>query len=233
MTAKKHKFNYNNSPKWSEINWIRLETSNSVDSLKKLISFQRLMFVAYQDDLLERVKVTEIGNNNLTEEELHQYIDHMHGMEERMSIELERIINVSEISTILAVFESKLKIICDKIILEFGGQLPEKSNSVIHKHWKFLKNFLGDQIGKTETSYTYLKNVYVLRNILVHQDSILTEAQYLKIKDLKNIEIIKYDNEMICVKKVEYNFVDNLVDNLEIFFVQSINSLHNRTNSIL
>ncbi|NRT12416.1 hypothetical protein HNQ00_002050 [Flavobacterium sp. 14A] len=55
--------------------------------------------------------------------------------------------------------------------------------------------FLGTYLGKVESPYTYIKNTYVLRNVLVHQDSVARKEQFNKINGLKNIELFNFDEK--------------------------------------
>lgn len=233
MTAKKFTFNLNDYPKWAEINWLRFETSNSIDAVRKLISMQREMLKTVQNELHEKIKAAEKENESMEEEMLGQYLEHLYGMDERMTSELVRVTNVSDISTVLSIFESKLKVICDRIIEHFGGELPTESNSVIHKHWKFLKDFLGGHLGKTESPYTYIKNTYVLRNVIVHQDSEASKEQFNKINGVKNIELVNFENQTFYIKKIDDKFIDDLTDRIDVFFIEAFKSLQMKTNSIL
>lgn len=233
MTAKKITFNLNDYPKWAEINLLRFETSNSIDAIRKLISMQREMLKTVQNSLHEKIKSSEKENEHMDEEMLEQYVEHLYGMEERMTSELVRVVNVSDISTVLSIFESKLKVICDRIIVDFGGELPTKSNSVIHKYWKFLKDFLGEYLGKVESPYTYIKNTYVLRNVLVHQDSEATKEQFSEISGLKNIDLFNFENQSYYVRKIDDKFIDDLTNRIEVFFIEAFKSLQMKTNSII
>lgn len=174
---------------------LNFETSNSIDAIRNLISMQREILKTVQSVLHKKIKFTEKENQNMDDQMLEQYLEHLYGIEKRMTSELFRITNVSNISTVLSIFESKLKVICDRIITDFGGELSIESNSVIHKHWKFLKMFLGTYLGKVESPYTYIKNTYVLRNVLVHQDSVARKEQFNKINGLKNIELFNFDEK--------------------------------------
>lgn len=232
MTAKKITFNLNDYPKWADINWLRFETLNSIDAIRKLISMQREMLKTVQNDLHEKINSTEKENEKMDKQTLEQYVEHLYGMEERMTSELVRVVNVADISTVLSIFESKLKVICDRIIADFGEELPAESNSVIHKHWKFLRDFLGEHLGKAESPYTYIKNTYVLRNILVHQDSEAEKKQFKSISGLKNIELVNLD-QGYYVRTIDDKFIDDLTDRIELFFVEAFKSLQIKTNAIL
>ena len=233
MTAKKITFNLNDYPKWAEINWLNFEVSNSIDAIRKLISMQREILKTVQNELHKKIKSTEKENENMDDQMLEQYLEHLYGIEKRMTSELFRITNISDISTVLSIFESKLKVICDRIITDFGGELSTESNSVIHKHWKFLKIFLGEYLGKVESPYTYIKNTYVLRNVLVHQDSVATKEQFNKINGLKNIELFNFEDKSYIVLKIEDEFIDDLTDRIEMFFIETFKALQLKTNSIV
>lgn len=233
MTAKKITFNLNDYQKWAEINWLNFETSNSIDAIRKLISMQREILKTVQNELHKKIKSTEKENENMDDQMLEQYLEHLYGIEKRMTSELFRITNVSDISTVLSIFESKLKVICDRIIADFGGELSTESNSVIHKHWKFLRIFLGEYLGKVESPYTYIKNTYVLRNVLVHQDSVATKEQFNKINGLKNIELFNFEDKSYYVLKIENKFIDDLTDRIEMFFIETFKALQLKTNSIV
>lgn len=233
MTAKKITFNLNDHTKWAEINWLNFEISNSIDAIRKLISMNREMLKTVKSELHKKIKFTEKENEKMDEQILEQYLEHLYGIDERMTSELVSITNVSEISTVLSIFESKLKVICDRIIIDFGGELPLESNSVIHKHWKFLKIFLDEYLGKVESPYTYIKNTYVLRNVLVHQDSVATKEQFNKINGLKNIEFFNFEDKSYYVLKIEDKFIDDLTDRIEMFFIETFKALQLKTNSIV
>ncbi|PIF71295.1 hypothetical protein CLU99_2060 [Flavobacterium sp. 2] len=163
---------------------------------------------------------------------LEQYLDHLYGIEERIASELVRVAGISDVSIVLSVFESKLKVICDRIIADFGGELKSVSNSVIDKYWKFLRDFLGEFIGKVENSYTFIKNTYVLRNVLVHQDAIAKKEQSNSLNGLKNIEIVEFEGNFY-VTKIGDKFTDDLADQIESFFIKVFTGLQMKTNEIL
>lgn len=232
MALKRISFDLNDYPKWSEINWLRYETLNSIGAVRDLISMQREIIGRANKDLHEKIKSSEKENSEMDGEMLEQYLEHLYGIEERIAGELLHIASVSDVSIVLSIFESKLKVICDRIIRDFGGELPNGSNSVIHKYWKFLSHFLGEFIGKTEKSYTLIKNTYVLRNVLVHQDSIAKKEQFNSLNGLKNIEIVQFE-ESFYVTKISDKFTDDLADQIESFFTKVFKGLQMKTNEII
>lgn len=232
MASKRISFDLNDYPKWSEINWLRYETLNSVEAVRNLIFMQREVIGKAQNDLHEKIKTSEKENSEMDDNMLEQYMEHLYGIEERIAAELVRVASVSDVSIVLSVFESKLKVICDRIIKDFGGELPIGSNSVIHKYWKFLSDFLGEFIGKVENSYTYIKNTYVLRNVLVHQDAIAKKEQFKSLNGLKSIEIVQFE-ENYYVTKIGDKFTDDLADQIESFFTKVFKGLQMKTNEVL
>ncbi|NRT13568.1 hypothetical protein, partial [Flavobacterium sp. 14A] len=88
---------------------------------------QREILKTVQSVLHKKIKFTEKENQNMDDQMLEQYLEHLYGIEKRMTSELFRITNVSNISTVLSIFESKLKVICDRIITDFGGELSIES----------------------------------------------------------------------------------------------------------
>ncbi|WP_343614113.1 hypothetical protein [Flavobacterium sp.] len=232
MALKKISFDLNDYPKWSEINWLRYETLNSVDAARNLIFMQREMIGKAKVQLHEKIKSSESENSQMERGTLDQYLEHLYGIEERIAAELVRVASVSDVSIVLSIFESKLKVICDRIIRDFGGELPLGSNSVIHKYWKFLRAFLDQHIGMVESSYTYIKNTYVLRNVLVHQDASAKEEQFNSLRGLKNIEIDKFEQNYY-VTKIGDGFVDELADKIAVFFTEVFNCLQIKTNELL
>ncbi|WP_143394930.1 hypothetical protein [Flavobacterium sp. 2] len=193
---------------------------------------QREIIDRSQHDLHLKIKSTERDNGNMDGDMLEQYLDHLYGIEERIASELVRVAGISDVSIVLSVFESKLKVICDRIIADFGGELKSVSNSVIDKYWKFLRDFLGEFIGKVENSYTFIKNTYVLRNVLVHQDAIAKKEQSNSLNGLKNIEIVEFEGNFY-VTKIGDKFTDDLADQIESFFIKVFTGLQMKTNEIL
>ncbi|NWL03624.1 hypothetical protein DM790_22625 [Flavobacterium collinsii] len=232
MALKKISFDLNDYPKWSEINWLKYETLNSVEAAGNLISMQRDIIGKAQNDLHERIQATEKENGNMDGEMLEQYVEHLYGIEERIASELVRVASVSDVSVVLSIFESKLKVICDTIIRDFGGQLPARSNSVIDKYWKFLREFLGQFIGKVENLYTYIKNTYVLRNVLVHQDAIADKGQFNHIRGLKNVAIVEFEGNHY-ISKIDAKFIDDLTNRVAAFFAEAFKCLQLKSNELL
>lgn len=232
MALKRISFDLNDYPKWSEISWLQYETLTSVEAFRNLISMQREIIGRSQHDLHLKIKSTERDNGSMDGDMLEQYLDQLYGIEERIASELVRVAGISDVSIVLSVFESKLKVICDRIIADFGGELKSVSNSVIDKYWKFLRDFLGEFIGKVENSYTYIKNTYVLRNVLVHQDAIAKKEQFNSLNGLKNIEIVEFEGNFY-VTKIGDKFTDDLADQIESFFIKVFTGLQMKTNEIL
>lgn len=232
MTKKKFSIDLNNYPKWGEINWIDLEITNSIYALEKLIEVQDEALHQVEDDLLRKIKNTERSNGNLDEMTLDMYVEHLHGIEQRIVLEFERIQDSSQITTIFSIFESKLKLVCDNISSEFQfNPEPKKTNSIIHKHWQFLNSFLDDDIRPLEKHFTPIYNRNVLRNIIVHQNSIADTKQYNELKNFNGISF--YEGiDSYHIYEISKTFIRELLALVKLFFELLIKILTQKTNQL-
>lgn len=233
MTKKKFSINLNSFPKWGEINWIDLEITNSIFALEKLIGVQDEALHKVEDDLFRKIKNTERSNGNLDEMTLDMYVEHLHGIEQRIVLEFERIQDSSQITTIFSIFESKLKLVCDKIYSEFQFKPePKKTNSIIHKHWHFLNSFLQDDIRPLEKHFTPIYNRNTIRNIIVHQNSIADVKQYNELKNFDGISFYENINSF-HIYEISKNFIRELLALVKLFFEILIKILVQKTNKLI
>lgn len=64
---------------------LNFETSNSIDAIRNLISMQREILKTVQSVLHKKIKFTEKENQNMDDQMLEQYLEHLYGIEKRMT----------------------------------------------------------------------------------------------------------------------------------------------------
>lgn len=229
----KFSFDLNNFPKWHEFNWIDFEISNSFFALKRLIILQNESFIQIREELDKKIKATERENGNLEEEQVYQYVEYLHGAEDRIINELEIIQDSSQITTAFSIFESKLKLICDKINHSFNFNFEDlKTKSYTEKHWNYIKAFIENDILSTQNKFLEIKNLSVIRNIIVHQNLIATIKQYNRVKTIDSLNFNEFNNSYYLFS-IDLTFINELISKMEIFFEELLNKLEYRTNQIL
>ena len=220
-------------PDWPEFSWIQFEVDNSLDALKKLHEINQQAFNAICNDLESKISKLRIENNNLSGQELEQYEQHIYGLEERILLELNTVQNSSTIVYAFAIFENKLKLISDKIQQDFKFALPTtKSNSYTSEYWKILKNFSTAQINSMEKYFTPIKTQMVLRNIIIHQNSVATFDQHKTIRKVNGLKFNEFKNEYYLIN-VEYSFINELILKVETFFRALLEVIRYETNQRL
>lgn len=162
----------NNETVWSEIFLIEYDINLSIDALKAMIDLQDKAYSVVDEELYKKMKITRRNNGFMEENELEQYITHLHGIEENILVELDNIQIANQIGAIFSVFENKMKMICEKIERNFNYQFPPKKGAYIPYYWKGIKGFVQGESNQLETYYTPIYNKYVVRNVLHHQNRI-------------------------------------------------------------
>ena len=232
MANKKLDINLNDFPEWSEINWINFEIDNTIDALRKSIEINQNSFNEICNDLELKISKLRKDNNNLNHQELDGFIEHLHGLEERIIVELNEVQNSSTVIYAFAIFENKLKMITEKIKNEFEFQLPTRQgDSYVSNYWKILKSFLEVEIDPIEKNYTKLKNQMVLRHVIIHQNNMLKDNQHKTLSRVKNIKLNEVDGNHYLVN-IENIYLETLVVLVTTFFKELIIILTHHTNKI-
>lgn len=227
--SKTYTFNLNDFPEWAEFNWIQFEIDNSIEALKKLYQINKDAFNTICHDLEDKVGRLRNNNAKLDAQELHDYTQHLYGLEEKTILELNNVQNSSIIIYVFAIFENKLKLISDKIQIDFKYEIAkQKSDSYTSEYWKTLKSF-SNKIGVIEKYLTPIKNQMILRNIIIHQNSIATANQYKTIGKLKGLTFNEFEGQHYLIN-IECSFIDQLIPRLEIFFKELLSILKSETN---
>ncbi|WP_267402106.1 MULTISPECIES: hypothetical protein [unclassified Chryseobacterium] len=216
---------------WQEIFLIEYDINLSIDALKAMIDLQDKAYSVVDEELYKKMKATRRNNGFMEENELEQYITHLHGIEENILIELDNIQTANQIGAIFSVFENKMKMICEKLKKDFNYQFPKKEGSYIPYFWKILKGFLKEKSVYVEKYYTPIYNKYVIRNILSHQNRVAENKQFEAFKHLEEIETVESENEHYIVR-INSQFCEVLLSEINIFFENLILALKARTSNI-
>lgn len=217
---------------WSEIFLIEYDINLSIDALKAMIDLQGKAYSVVDEELYTKMKSTRRNNGFMDEDELEQYISHLHGIEESILFELENIQIANQIGAIFSVFENKMKMICEKIERNFNYQVPPKKGAYIPYYWKGIKGFVQGESNQLESYYTPIYNKYVVRNVLHHQNRIAEIKQFETFKHIQEIETIEFQNEHHIVK-IDSQFCEILLSEIKIFFEKLIDALKNKTSKNL
>ena len=219
-------------PKWTEFNWIHFEILNSLNALNKMIVLQNESFMKVREELDKKIKSAERENGHLKEELMNQYVDRLYGVEDKIIYELELIQDSSQVTTTFSIFESKLKLICDKINSSFNFKITDKTKSYNQKYWNYLKAFIGNDISSLENQFKEIKKLSVVRNIIVHQNLIATKNQYEKIKNINELNFID-SNNLYYLYSIDLAFINSLISKISKFFNELLSHLKIKTNQLL
>lgn len=217
---------------WSEIFLIEYDINLSIDALKAMIDLQDKAYSVVDEELYTKMKSTRRNNGFMDEDELEQFISHLHGIEESILFELENIQIANQIGAIFSVFENKMKMICEKIERNFNYQVPPKKGAYIPYYWKGIKGFVQGESNQLESYYTPIYNKYVVRNVLHHQNRIAEIKQFETFKHIQEIETIEFQNEHHIVK-IDSQFCEILLSEIKIFFEKLIEVLKKKTTKKL
>lgn len=228
--SRKFGITLNNPTPWPEIFWIQYDIDTSIEALKKMIDLQNNSYYDLDEQLFRKIKTTRRTSGFKTEEEVEQYVSHLHGIEESIVAELRKIQVANQINAVFSIFENKLKMICDKLNRDYNFQLPEKKSPYIPYYWKTLQNFLEEGSNQTEKYYTPIYNKYVVRNVLNHQDSIAEKKQYDMFKHIENIMTIE-SHDKYYIYEIDQSFCSILIDQIEVFFKKLLQTLKEKTNT--
>ncbi|WP_106914604.1 hypothetical protein [Chryseobacterium aurantiacum] len=216
---------------WTEIFLIEYDISLSIDALKAMIDLQNRAYSVLDAELYMKIKSTRRDNGSMNENELEQYIGHLHGIEESILLEMENIQTANQIGAIFSVFENKMKMICEKLKKYFNFDFPKKEGSYIPYYWKILKGFLEEESNQVERYYTPICNKYTTRNVLQHQNNVANKRQFEAFKHLKEIETIEFENEHHIIK-IDSRFCEVLLFEINLFFEKLILALKTKTSNI-
>ena len=227
----KRKFGIANSniTPWPKIFWIKYDIDISIEALKKMIDLQNNSYYDLDEQLFKKIKATRRTNGFKSEEELEQYVSHLHGIEESIISELRKIQITNQINAIFSMFENKLKMICERLNGDYNLSLPEKKAPYITYYWKALQNFIQKNSAQLEKYFTPIYNKYVVRNVLSHQDSLAEKKQYESFKHLKNIMTIESEDKYY-IYEIDKLFCSTLITELELFFKNLLQALEEKTN---
>jgi hypothetical protein len=230
MTKKNLTLDLNNFPEWSEFNWIEFEIVNSLEALKKLHQINREAFTNICIDLESKLFKLREDNKDLSTQDLSDYQQHLYGLEEQIILELNNVQNSSIIIYAFTIFENKLKMITDRIQNGFKFTVTTKNrDSYTSEYWKILKCFSKLKVEKLEKYFTPLKCQTVIRNIIVHQNNIASDKQFKSINKVKGLIFNEFEEQYFLVN-IEYEFVEQLITRLEIFFRELLDILKSETN---
>lgn len=233
MTKMNLSFDLKNITKWTEIYLIKFEIETSIDALKKLVTLQNESFEMINNELNTNIVEVKSHNQQMDEADLDQYIAHLYGIDEEIISELKRIQNISQVISIFAVLESKLKVIRDKIQNDFKPNFElGKTNSVLLGHWKFFRLFFDYQSLKSEKYFTSIFNQMEVRNICNHQDGIATKEQYAKLSNIDGLNFREFE-ELFYLEGIDKIFIENLFLKTESFLGELLKELRDKTNEIL
>lgn len=223
-------FTVNDIPKWAEFDWIDIEITNSIFALDNLFSLQNKSFATVKSDLDERIKKVELTNSEMNLQDLNSYKNHLFEIEESVTYEINRAQQFSQILILFSIFESKLKMICDKIQKDFGITLEnQKSNSVILKHRKFLESFLENEYKEVGKLFTKIHNQYKIRNIITHQNGIANKNQYKLLMNIETINFSLFEGHYYLLIP-DNNFIKELLLLIKKFFFELLKVLKLKTN---
>ncbi|WP_312090599.1 hypothetical protein [Chryseobacterium sp.] len=222
----------NSETVWSEIFLIEYDINLSMDALKTMIDLQNQSLSVINEELYKKMEEIRWNNGFMEENELEQYITHLHGIEEKNLVELYNIQIANQIGAIFSVFENKMKMICEKIERNFNYQVPPKKGAYIPYYWKMIKGFILEESNQLERYYTPIYNKYIVRNILHHQNRIAEGKQYETFKHIQEIETKEFKNEYYIVK-IDSKFCEILLSENKIFFEKLIEVLKKKTTKKL
>ncbi|OYU78889.1 MAG: hypothetical protein CFE23_16565 [Flavobacterium sp. BFFFF1] len=233
MTAKKYNLNSKDFPDWAEFNWIQFEIENSIDAFKKSVKIQQESHAQITADLHNNIAKLKLENSdNLDEQGLEQYVEHLYGLEERITAELGMLQNSSSIIFAFAIFENKLRLICEKLKSDFDFECNVKTDSYASDYWKMLKNFLDAEINSVEKYYSQIRHQNIVRHIIIHQNSVANQQEFKTLKRFKGLKFIKFQNSFY-LNSIENYFIENLVTLIQTFFKELLIVVKNKTNDVL
>ena len=233
MIKKKYHLDLNNSPIWTEFNWIEFEIDNSIEALKKLHQINKEAFNSICNDLESKISKLRNENRTLNVQELEGYTQHLYGLEEQIILELNNVQSSSIIVYSFAIFENKLKMITEKVKKDFEFDLPnKKSDSYTSDYWKILRSFTNSKTNTIEKYFTPLKCQMILRNVIIHQNSFATKDQHKAIHKVKGLTFNEFEEQYFLVN-IENVYIEQLVEKIETFFYELLNMIKLEANERL
>lgn len=225
---KKSNFNFtaNDMPKWIEFAWIDDEITNTIYALENLFSVQDKSFITIDKELKQKIYETKQANNEMSEQDLDTLFD----LENSITKELSRAQQFSQVLILFSIFESKLKLICDKIEEDFEISLESiKATNDIVKYRNYLVLFLDDKFKDVEKVFNCIYKQYQVRNIIAHQNGIADLKKYKQLKDIKAISFCPFkDSYNLSIPN--NNFIGELLTLMKKFFLELLKVLKLKTN---
>ena len=223
------KFNLNRPFKWGELNCIEFETKIGIDAYRVLNKNQEesllLIKQKFEDDLkaVEKLDPIELEHQG-------SFYYQIAEREEMIIEELQRQQRYAICLSIFSFLEGRLKSICDKIEQRFEFKIKlddlNKRNDLM-RYWNYLVKIYEIDVQKITPFFTPLKNQKIVRNIIAHQDGIISKEQKGKINIVSGLGKKQIDNELrIEIKDTSYNIY--LLEKIEVFFEKLLFAIDKR-----
>ncbi len=204
---------------WSDLFWLDFEIDNAFDALLKLNENQEMTLNETEENLKSAVKQKEEDFKELQLQDRESYINQLFYIDEQIILELKRLQRYSIVISAYAIFESKLKKLCESIEKQFDFKVKiddlNSSDGDIKKLWLFLVKVYEIDHLESESKLTYINQNKFVRNIVTHHDGVCKAVLVKKIPKLKLLDVEDFgDDKRIFIQN---GYVQDLIERMKNF----------------
>ncbi|RKS21771.1 hypothetical protein CLV94_2406 [Flavobacterium endophyticum] len=206
---------------WTEISYLDFSISNSFSALRKLNVNQEKLLSESKSDLEAKINSIREYNKGGEQEFIESYIHHITYDDEIMIEEIKRLQRYSLVVTIFSFYEARLKSLCEMIEVEFNFKIKINDlNSYkgdLLKYWTYLSKVYEMPTESLQELFDPLIRQKKIRNIIVHQDGIISEKHLKEIPNTHGI-CFKKSGSLYVLEIEENIYVEFLLKNIMRFF---------------
>ncbi len=215
--------------KWNELNYLELEIEIGVVAFRMLIENQENSLLEIERKFNEKLKNDE-EHNSLDDSLKGSYYSAFYEREQLAINDLRRKQRYSICLSIFSFFEGRLKSLCDQIENEFNFMIKLddlNGNDDIKRYWSYLVKVFNIDTDTVQDLMQPIIQQKATRNIIAHQEGLLTSEKLNKIVRLDGLVVNKIgDSYQLKIDNVKYLLF--LIEKIESFFIELLRKVDGR-----
>ena len=184
----------------------------------------------------KRIELNEIKTNldiaiKVVDEESHEYYGLTYIEEGMLIKELQTLQLSSCLYIAFAIFETKLKELCELIKIEASLKLKyndlKSVDGELGTFWKYLTDYFDVNLTTIAKEYDEIKKHKLIRNAFIHNRGIIKVSDFNKIKGLHYLSFINEYGE-IQIEFISSEYIDELIKLMNSVFTKLLELSDNR-----
>jgi len=220
---------------WADLYYLTYELDISLSSIKESIAYNDQLIESKRNELKQFIAKDEYLQSDEKDEFKAQYYHQHFEHAERAIGDLENTLFNSSILTVFAVFESKMKYLCELIEDETKSKPKHTdlkfSNGDIGKFIKYLTSVFGLTQKKSNTFIQTILKFKTVRNKIAHQNSKISSSELVNVKTLKNLKIENHsESHKILISSS--SFVLEFIDTVDKYYQELVKEVDVRMKEL-